>query len=67
MKFNGDVTLNSDFCVGYLLGVTIFIMYNSDKVFVFDLLINLKFKVKPSLFISLISQQTSTEVQHNNR
>lgn len=67
MKFNGDVTLNSGFCVGYLLGVTIFIMYNSDKVFVFDLLINLKFKVKPSLFISLISQQTSTELQHNNR
>lgn len=67
MQFNGDVTLNSGFCVGYLLGVTIFIMYNSDKVLVFDLLINLKFKVKPSLFISLISQQTSTEVQHNNR
>lgn len=63
-EIDGDVTLNSVFCVGYLLVVTIFIMYKSDKVFVFDLLMNLKFKVKPSLFIS---QQTSTEVQHNNR
>lgn len=39
-EIDGDVKLNSGFCVGYLWGVIIFVMYNSDNVFVFDLLMN---------------------------